>query len=146
MKSDILNRVRTVDEDRAVSPVVGVALLIAITVILAAVIGFVVLDTTVQTTDAPNARLNFEFFEDEEDVVISHEGGNQFRSETVVFKVTDDDGDTDQFTYADRADDDEFFNTGDTVEVDADTGYTIIVYWDDPQSDRELQLGKTTLK
>ncbi|QLD90768.1 type IV pilin N-terminal domain-containing protein [Natronomonas salina] len=65
------------DED-AVSPVIGVILMVAITVILAAVIGTFVLGLgdQVQTT-APNAQFSFDFNDGstEDILTITHEGG-----------------------------------------------------------------------
>jgi len=64
-------------DDRAVSPVVGVTLLIGIAVILAAVIGGVVLGIGLGPADAPQATLeaeNFDTSADEFDIV--HNGGD----------------------------------------------------------------------
>lgn len=62
--------------DRAVSPVIGVILMVAITVILAAVIGVFVLGLGDQIGDtAPSTTVTFEG--DEENVTIRHTGGNQ---------------------------------------------------------------------
>lgn len=47
-------------DDRAVSPVVGVILMVAITVILAAVIGTFVLDLGSDQTEPPRAGVQFE--------------------------------------------------------------------------------------
>ncbi|QZX99601.1 type IV pilin [Halobaculum rubrum] len=70
------------DDDRAVSPVIGVILMVAITVILAAVIGSFVLGlgNSVQQT-APNANFQFDFAENDTDssnydVTATHTGGD----------------------------------------------------------------------
>jgi flagellin-like protein len=61
-------------EDRAVSPVIGVILMVAITVILAAVIGTFVLGLGDQVSEsAPQASMSFEF--NNSGVNITHEGG-----------------------------------------------------------------------
>ena len=61
-------------EDRAVSPVIGVILMVAITVILAAVIGTFVLGLGDQVSEsAPQASFSFDFTAD--NVTITHEGG-----------------------------------------------------------------------
>jgi flagellin-like protein len=62
-------------DDRAVSPVIGVILMVAITVILAAVIGTFVLGLgeNVQST-APSASFAFDY--DGTDVTITHESGD----------------------------------------------------------------------
>ncbi|MXR41008.1 type IV pilin [Halobaculum sp. WSA2] len=68
------------DDDRAVSPVIGVILMVAITVILAAVIGSFVLglgNSVQQTT--PNANFQFDYAENETtglyNVTATHTGG-----------------------------------------------------------------------
>ncbi|GAA0195143.1 type IV pilin [Halobaculum roseum] len=64
------------DDDRAVSPVIGVILMVAITVILAAVIGSFVLGlgNSVQQT-APNANFQFDY-NDSNGVAATHTGGD----------------------------------------------------------------------
>ena len=63
-------------EDRAVSPVIGVILMVAITVILAAVIGAFVLGLGGETQETPQASLSFELNESGENVTIEHRGGD----------------------------------------------------------------------
>ena len=70
-------------EDRAVSPVIGVILMVAITVILAAVIGAFVLglgDSVSETS--PNAQVSFDF-NGTDDFSMTHEGGDSFEGERV---------------------------------------------------------------
>lgn len=64
-------------EDRAVSPVIGVILMVAITVILAAVIGTFVLGLgdQVQAT-APNANFAFDYDSSAGELDVSHTGGD----------------------------------------------------------------------
>jgi len=62
-------------DDKGVSPVIGVILMVAITVILAAVIGTFVLGLGDQVQDtAPQASFTFEFAS--EDVTVTHDGGD----------------------------------------------------------------------
>ena len=64
-------------DDRAVSPVIGVILMVAITVILAAVIGTFVLGLGDSLGDSqPTAQLNVDVDNSSETVTISHEGGD----------------------------------------------------------------------
>jgi len=68
-------------DDEAVSPVIGVILMVAITVILAAVIGTFVLGLGDQVQDtAPQASFNFDFEAPggsaNDYVVITHDGGD----------------------------------------------------------------------
>ena len=74
-----MNFKQLIDDDRAVSPVIGVILMVAITVILAAVIGSFVLGlgNSVQQT-APNANFDFEFDDSGSDGIVTatHTGGD----------------------------------------------------------------------
>ncbi|SEA08761.1 flagellin N-terminal-like domain-containing protein [Haloplanus vescus] len=80
-------------EDRAVSPVIGVILMVAITVILAAVIGTFVLGLGDQVSEsAPQASFSFDFsssggngFNGEagDNVTVTHEGGETLESSTI---------------------------------------------------------------
>ncbi len=75
-------------EDRAVSPVIGVILMVAITVILAAVIGAFVLglgDNVSET--APSAQIDFDYGTDS--VTLTHDGGNSFANTSVTLTGPD---------------------------------------------------------
>lgn len=74
-------------DERAVAPVVGVALLIGITVILAAVIGNVVLSVGVGPAETPEVTVSFDVVDGE--VVVVHEGGEQLRRAEIVIRDTD---------------------------------------------------------
>ncbi|RDZ66334.1 type IV pilin [Haloferax sp. Atlit-12N] len=82
-------------DDGAVSPVIGVILMVAITVILAAVIGTFVLGLGEQTATAPQASFSFDFTDndqtstDDADVLsITHESGTAISSERLTFAVS----------------------------------------------------------
>jgi len=73
-------------EDRAVSPVIGVILMVAITVILAAVIGAFVLglgDSVSET--APSAQIDFDYDTDANSITLTHDGGDSFQDSNVEF-------------------------------------------------------------
>ena len=73
------------NDDDAVSPVIGVILMVAITVILAAVIGTFVLglgDQVQQT--APNSNFAFDFDEDEQNLTVTHNGGDGIEAQNLV--------------------------------------------------------------
>jgi len=83
------------DDDRAVSPVIGVILMVAITVILAAVIGSFVLGlgNSVQQT-APNANFQFEYGNapDGYNVTATHQGGDTIsESDSLTLNASGDD-------------------------------------------------------
>ena len=65
-----------ISDDRAVSPVIGVILMVAITVILAAVIGSFVLGIGGDVEAAPQASLSFDAGNDQ----ITHNGGDTIQS------------------------------------------------------------------
>jgi flagellin-like protein len=81
-------------DDQAVSPVIGVILMVAITVILAAVIGTFVLGLGDQvSSNAPQASFTFDFADQTNDQLdITHDGGDSIpngqltvRSDTAFF-------------------------------------------------------------
>lgn len=86
------------DDDRAVSPVIGVILMVAITVILAAVIGTFVLGLADQGNDsAPQANFQFSYTDsgdgfdgsdaDGDKIEITHNGGENVDAADVSVKV-----------------------------------------------------------
>ena len=80
------------EEERAVSPVIGVILMVAITVILAAVIAAFVLDLGPGDSTAPNAQLGLETDteydgNDQTFAVLNHEGGDGIDSSEVTIVV-----------------------------------------------------------
>jgi flagellin-like protein len=68
--------------ERAVSPVIGVILMVAITVILAAVIGSFVLGLGDATESAPQAQFTFEFDGDKH-LNITHTGGDAIEADNL---------------------------------------------------------------
>ncbi|RDZ48780.1 type IV pilin, partial [Haloferax sp. Atlit-10N] len=87
------------EDDDAVSPVIGVILMVAITVILAAVIGTFVLGLGEQTATAPQASFSFDYENNsagassgdgvQGDVLkITHESGSQIAAERLSVSVT----------------------------------------------------------
>jgi flagellin-like protein len=71
------------DED-AVSPVIGVILMVAITVILAAVIGTFVLGLGDQVqSSAPNANFQFEYDTGTSSILITHNGGQDVDADRI---------------------------------------------------------------
>lgn len=70
----MLDTIRNKLDDRGVSPVIGVILMVAITVILAAVIGSFVLGIGGDVEETPQASLSLE--NDSGNLTIAHEGGD----------------------------------------------------------------------
>ncbi len=89
-----MNLKELITEDRAVSPVIGVILMVAITVILAAVIGTFVLglgDSVQQSS--PSASFGFDY-EDGSDynVTVTHEGGDSIEASQLNVSYTNSSG------------------------------------------------------
>jgi flagellin-like protein len=73
------------NDDSAVSPVIGVILMVAITVILAAVIATFVLGLGDQLSNtAPQASFEWDYNDDEDDFTVTHTGGETIDEGTVT--------------------------------------------------------------
>lgn len=68
--------VPTPTSDRGVSPVIGVVLMVAITIILAAAIGAFVFDLTPTDEQSPLATVSIEEADDTGSVTLVHDGGD----------------------------------------------------------------------
>jgi len=149
------------DDDRAVSPVIGVILMVAITVILAAVIGTFVLglgDQLQSTT--PTASFGFDTAESKTLVTITHESGDSIEGTSLSVKTSSAEfnatGDgTGSFavgtsaTWAEMGEDTVSAGTSVTIGWesggggDSDfAGETVRVVYDNPDSDSSSTLGK----
>ncbi len=109
------------DDDRGVSPVIGVILMVAITVILAAVIGTFVLGLGDSLEQAPQAQLDAELTSSDT-IQISHNGGDALEDANVVLTVdgSEDSGvlnDGDQFTVGDTETTSNTYSSGATVRI-----------------------------
>jgi flagellin-like protein len=72
-------------DDRGVSPVIGVILMVAITVILAAVIATFVLGLGEQVSQtAPQASIDFNYDSQEGNISISHDGGDTIEAQNLL--------------------------------------------------------------
>lgn len=73
-------------DDDAVSPVIGVILMVAITVILAAVIASFVLGLGGSTEVAPTADFSFNYDTDTDSVTVTHGGGDNIRQDELFIR------------------------------------------------------------
>ena len=128
-----MNPINVVSDERAVSPVVGVALLIGITVILAAVIGSAVLGAGVGPAGTPQVTLSFELTEDEDEVVLRHEGGDPLDADEIV--ILDEAG-----VAVGGLDSDLHAGQRESIVDDPGAVERISVVWQDPRSDSESVL------
>jgi flagellin-like protein len=148
-------------EDRAVSPVIGVILMVAITVILAAVIGTFVLGLGDRVSEAsPNANFGFDYSEsaaNEGTIEITHDGGDGVEYEQVEVKVDGTsawqggDGFQNAFDNVDSKEGgwDSKITAGDTITIaesgdgDIENGYTVKVIWTASGSDKTAVIGES---
>ena len=81
---------RLLHDDDAVSPVIGVILMVAITVILAAVIASFVLGLGGNTQATPTASFTFDFTQGDDDensyIEITHDGGDTIKGSQVYLR------------------------------------------------------------
>lgn len=125
------------DRDRAVSPVIAIILMVAITVILASVIGtfaFGLFDR--DTNPAPSVVFDAEYDDGSGELTINHESGSEFDSANVEFKISGGDGtatvDTPWPTEV---------NSGDSVTLkNVDREETVQVVWEDPRKGDQTQI------
>ena len=151
------------DDDRAVSPVIGVILMVAITVILAAVIGTFVLGLGDQLqSTAPQASFGFDSAESKQKVTIVHESGDNIDATSlkvsaggVEFNSTSASGTVDSTSNVTSATWKELTGS-DSVSAGSTTtigymsggggsdfaGQTIRVIYSTPESDSSSTLGK----
>jgi len=151
-----------IDEERAVSPVIGVILMVAITVILAAVIGTFVLGLgdQIQST-TPQVSFGFDTAESTHEVTVTHESGDSIAAGDLSLSagsqyfITSEDGDpttSKDWSTATTLSSDDKVSAGNTVTLEARTeaddadeefaGETIRVIYDNPDSDSSSTLGK----
>jgi len=136
-------------EDRAVSPVIGVILMVAITVILAAVIGTFVLGLGDQVSDnAPQASFTFEFADSGgfdggtgDYVNITHDGGETLENSTLEVQG---DGGTD-LSYVSGSTWDSSISSGDRISYEnVNSGETIRVVWTNPNGGSTNTIARST--
>ena len=86
-----------IHDDDAVSPVIGVILMVAITVILAAVIASFVLGLGDQAQQAkPQASFSFSYDGSDNELTITHDGGDSIQANEVYIRGSDGSTDYDE--------------------------------------------------
>lgn len=117
-------------DDNAVSPVIGVILMVAITVILAAVIGTAVLSFGDGVQDeSPQVSLGF----DPSDGTITHRSGDTVATSQVTIRGAS--GCSFSGSGSDWA-------AGEQYDCDSYTGDDVRVAWDNPDSDKRVIIGR----
>ena len=128
-------------DDEAVSPVIGVILMVAITVILAAVIGAFVLNLGGGQNAAPQA--SFEFSDDgSSNMNIEHAGGDAIDNSTI--SLQDESGN--EITSSGLASNDwetgEVIHSGSSGVTNLNADETVQIIWDNPESDESRVIGE----
>jgi flagellin-like protein len=132
------------DDDDAVSPVIGVILMVAITVILAAVIATFVLGLGDQVSNtAPQASFSFDY--EGSTLTIVHDGGDTITAEELFVRGANDVGSWDTLTstgtsYAATSE----IRAGNGVEVSADDDDTVRVVFQGNDGGNSATLGRWT--
>jgi flagellin-like protein len=126
-------------EDDAVSPVIGVILMVAITVILAAVIGAFVLNLGGQVSNnAPQAAFGFDYTESNDEITITHAGGDSLDVDNVQISVGGIKADWPSAGTGST------ISAGDSVSTTISGSDTVRVIWNSPTGDESATLGKWT--
>lgn len=142
---DLTERLRTSlglftsDHDRGVSPVIGVVLMVAITVILAAVIGAFVLGMGGEQTESPQASFDIDI--EDGSVTIAHKGGDALKPATLDIVIG---GDSREDALSSPGDDETFTAGEEIYSGSAESGAEITVIWHSP-SGRSTVLSQTSV-
>lgn len=113
-------------EDRALSPVIGVVLLVGLTVILVAVVGGFVTDFGSDVEAAPNAQIGVDFDTDNNNITVSHDGGNDLNPETLEYEYEPQGGTTETQSFNETYNQAGLMQAGEEDEIDVDGNGTSI--------------------
>ncbi|WP_256394231.1 type IV pilin [Natronoarchaeum rubrum] len=116
-------------DDDAVSPVIGVILMVAITVILAAVIGAFVLDIGGSQEAAPQASYNWNLDSTADELDLEHSGGDDISHSSIEIQTSA--TSEDPFTSSGT------FSAGTTVDAASSvtSGSTVSLVWEASSGD-----------
>ena len=141
-------------DDDAVSPVIGVILMVAITVILAAVIAAFVLDLGDTDEAAPTVNFEFDYDQDASELTVIHGQGDNFDADEVSLAgVNIEDGSDgfdgtslDELSEFDSGDE---VSAGDRFTLDFDDGespdeYELDIVFEGPDGDSSDIIGSDT--
>jgi len=125
-------------DESAVSPVIGVILMVAITVILAAVIGTFVLGLGNQLqSSSPSASFSFSYDSSEGNLTITHNGGDGVAADQLFVVGSNDDG-----SWNDIDSSIERVSAGTSVTVGVDSDSTVRVVWESSGGERSSTLAR----
>lgn len=129
------------DEERAVSPVIGVILMVAVTVILAAVIGAFVFGLGGQQQQPPQA--DFDFDSENGDITISHNSGDALIRSNIDVII---DGSAVGESALSSAGSDDRYTAGEVIySGSVERGTEIRIIWRSPTSGTSTTLATRTI-
>ncbi|MFB6074297.1 MAG: type IV pilin [Haloarculaceae archaeon] len=135
---------RLFDDDDAVSPVIGVILMVAITVILAAVIATFVLGLGDQVSNtAPQASFSFNYDGANNNLTVTHTGGDSVQANELYIRGSNDDGSWNNIpgsSYGRTSD----ITAGNSVTVDVSASATVRVVYVAEEGGNSATLGEWT--
>jgi flagellin-like protein len=149
-----MNFRKLLTEDRAVSPVIGVILMVAITVILAAVIGTFVLGLGDQVSEsAPQAQFSFDFSTTGgTDIInVTHDGGDAVTADQLTVNVAGSDAWSEGSVQGSWANTGATWSSdvsaGDTLDLadssgSVNDGDTVRIIWSSSNSDKTATIGQ----
>jgi flagellin-like protein len=131
---------KLLQEDDAVSPVIGVILMVAITVILAAVIASFVLGLGDSQQQTPTASFDFEYESSSsgDTLTITHDGGDTLDGARLSVETTDSSGTS--FSSSSGFAGDVSSGTSVTLTGGISSGSTITVVWEDADEETSSTL------
>jgi len=140
-----MNLKRLFNDDDAVSPVIGVILMVAITVILAAVIASFVLGLGDQNNPAPTVSMDFDYDNSNTLVTVTHQDGEEVEGTNVFIRGNAEVEDLSPNTWDNHGGTGGTISAGNSVDVNVGVGsnanaYELRVVWEDPDSDQTSTL------
>lgn len=120
------------------TPVVGIILVVAITIVLAAVVGTFVINTgNERTTVTPQVSFSFTYDDTDSTLNATHEGGDPIENPSARLSVKGDEVDSENPLL--HLGGDSELNSGDTIEIELSnplsSGDEVKIVWSDAESD-----------
>ena len=130
-------------DDSAVSPVIGVILMVAITVILAAVIAAFVFGLADSSESAPQVSFNYDYDEDAQDLRVTTISGDRFTASQVTFEGVDftEVGETWADVAGSPTTGDSRIGAGGSVTLDAQPTFDLDIVWRSADGESSTILG-----
>ena len=140
----IMQLKRFIEDDDAVSPVIGVILMVAITVILAAVIATFVLGLGEQiSATGPTASFDFEYDDglSPPELTVTHTSGNTIEAGNLYLRGSNEEGSWDTLPGSSYGASSKI-NAGSSVTVEVDASDTVRVVWESDEGSQTSTLEK----